>query len=217
MGLTPQFKWAERTDKVYLTVEVPDVTDTVVELTDEGHLSFKGLGGSEKKEYALEVQLFKGIKKDDSKWAASGRNLVFVLAKAEDGYWERLLPTGVKMNNCKADWDLWKDEDEEQTEADFGGMDFGGFGGQGGGGGPGGPGGMGGMGGMGGPGGGGMDMASMMANMGGAGGMGGMDMASMMGGMGGMGGGEEGEDSDDGEDDMPPLEEPEETAEEATK
>ena len=101
MALSPTFTWAERTDKVYLTIEVQDVKDAKIDLTDEGKVSFTGKGGSEKKEYALDVQLFKGIKKDESKWAASDRHIVCVLIKQEEGYWERLLPSGVKMHNCK--------------------------------------------------------------------------------------------------------------------
>eukprot|EP00958_Prasinococcus_capsulatus_P003575 scaffold323_cov414-Prasinococcus_capsulatus_cf.AAC.57 len=44
-----------------------------------------------------------------------------------NGFWGRLLPKGVKMNNCKVDWDKWVDEDEEDgsAEPEFGAdLDF---------------------------------------------------------------------------------------------
>eukprot|EP00241_Pyramimonas_parkeae_P019804 CAMPEP_0114299356 /NCGR_PEP_ID=MMETSP0059-20121206/12929_1 /TAXON_ID=36894 /ORGANISM="Pyramimonas parkeae, Strain CCMP726" /LENGTH=151 /DNA_ID=CAMNT_0001421821 /DNA_START=77 /DNA_END=528 /DNA_ORIENTATION=- len=147
---TPTFKWAERTDKVYVTIEVEDVCGTPsIAIKAEGdhpELVFDGVGGTNKEEYELTVPLFKAIDEENSKWAVGARGIVFILAKKEPEYWERLLPPRVKMNNCKVDWDKWKDEDDDQTDADMGGMDFSG---------------MGGMGGMGG-----MDMQQMMAGMG---------------------------------------------------
>eukprot|EP00232_Nephroselmis_pyriformis_P028273 CAMPEP_0182862094 /NCGR_PEP_ID=MMETSP0034_2-20130328/5865_1 /TAXON_ID=156128 /ORGANISM="Nephroselmis pyriformis, Strain CCMP717" /LENGTH=206 /DNA_ID=CAMNT_0024994103 /DNA_START=60 /DNA_END=680 /DNA_ORIENTATION=- len=199
MTLNPNFKWAERKDKVYVTVDVVDCDKPELSITEKT-LSFKGTDG-EGKVYELKVDFFKDVVPDECVKAVNKRNIVFVLHKAEEGYWERLLPTGVKMNNCKVDFDKWVDEDEDTGAApDLGGMDFSGMGG----------GGMPGMGGMGGMGG----MEGLMGGMGGmGGGMGGMDMEALMaqmkaGGMGGMGGmgGDEGDDGDSDDGDMPELE-----------
>ena len=44
MTLLPTFKWAERTDKVYVTIEVEDAKDTNIEFGKEGQeLIFKGV------------------------------------------------------------------------------------------------------------------------------------------------------------------------------
>lgn len=59
------------------------------------------VGGTNKEEYELTVPLFKAIDEENSKWAVGARGIVFILAKKEPEYWERLLPPRVKMNNCK--------------------------------------------------------------------------------------------------------------------
>eukprot|EP00854_Cymbomonas_tetramitiformis_P022678 gene22678-27376_t len=187
--LAPNFKWAERADKVYITIEIADVKDPKIEISEDGQLTFAATG-SDAKDYALDIKLFKGLNKEESKFAVTGRAIVFVLIKAEEEWWNRLLPEGVKMHNCKVDFDKWADEDDDDAkDVDTSGMDMNSMAG------------MGGMGGMGGEGGG-MDMAAlqqMMASMGGAGAMGGM------GGADGAEDGAEGEEDVDDED-VPPLE-----------
>ncbi|KAK3237896.1 hypothetical protein CYMTET_52058 [Cymbomonas tetramitiformis] len=196
--LAPNFKWAERADKVYITIEIADVKDPKIEISEDGQLTFAATG-SDAKDYALDIKLFKGLNKEESKFAVTGRAIVFVLIKAEEEWWNRLLPEGVKMHNCKVDFDKWADEDDDDAkDVDTSGMDMNSMAGMGG---MGGMPGMGGMGGMGGEGGG-MDMAAlqqMMASMGGAGAMGGM------GGADGAEDGAEGEEDVDDED-VPPLE-----------
>ena len=64
--LTPEFLWAQRKDQIYLTVNVPNVrsSDAVTQLTDDGHVYFKGSGGNvgHEAEYILDINLLKGIK-----------------------------------------------------------------------------------------------------------------------------------------------------------
>eukprot|EP00193_Tetraselmis_chui_P005179 CAMPEP_0177767682 /NCGR_PEP_ID=MMETSP0491_2-20121128/9269_1 /TAXON_ID=63592 /ORGANISM="Tetraselmis chuii, Strain PLY429" /LENGTH=198 /DNA_ID=CAMNT_0019284341 /DNA_START=134 /DNA_END=730 /DNA_ORIENTATION=- len=192
--LTPITFWAQRADKLWITLDVQDCTSPSISFENvdgAGKLEFKGTA-SEGKVYALSLPMFKEIKPDDCKIRAGPRKIELVVFKAEDNdWWPRLTKEKTKDQHIKADWDKWADEDDDEGE---GGGDFdmsnmasmGNFQNMMGGGG------MGGMGGM--------DMASMMGGMGG--GMGGMDMASMMGGM--AGGAEGGEDSDD--EDLPDLE-----------
>ena len=205
-------KWAERKDKLLITVEAKDATDVKVTFEDNKVMACgKGITkvGGEAVEFAVAIELLKTIDIAASTFHVTGAGVQILAIKTEAGaHWEKLTsePSKKFKNYLSCDWALWKDEEDEEADEK---MSFGG-------GGAGGPGGygdmgnmMGGMGGPGGPGGaGGMDMASMMQNMGGAGGaggMGGMDMAEMMknmggaggaGGMGGMGGEE---DSDDEE------------------
>ncbi|GAA5898625.1 p23/wos2 family protein [Sporobolomyces salmoneus] len=231
----PELLWAQRSSAdeanrniVYLTINAADLSpDYSLEITSGNHLSFKGktaqsdskgtaaaAGG---KEYEFELDLYEPVevlRKD-----LRGKSLLLVLKKKEmkEEYWPRLTKDKIKSNFIKTDFNLWKDEDEqddEPVEAADEGMG----------------GGMGGMPpmGMGGPpGAGGMDFASMMQGMGGMGGMGGaggaggaggMDMEAMLkqmqaagvGGPGGEGfeGGEEEEGAEDSSDDdgPPPLE-----------
>lgn len=226
--LLPTVLWAQRSDTLFVTINLPDVEKDSAEinLTDT-NLSFKGK--SEGKDYALELEFVKehgGIdaKAEESKYAIKPRSIQFHLVKKEEGSWGRLLENKqLQKTNVKVDFNKWVDSDEEEEGFNTQGMDDlgGGMGGMppGMGGMPPGmggmPPGMGGMPGMGGPGGaGGMDMEklqAMMAQMGGgAGGAGGMpDMASMMGGMGGPPGGEadiSAEDGGDSDDDLPELE-----------
>ncbi|GBF94029.1 hypothetical protein Rsub_07297 [Raphidocelis subcapitata] len=209
---TPNVLWAQRPNCVYVTIDVQDVKDPKVELSNDAdgkhaRVQFDGKTG-EGTSYSLDLQLYGAVDKDKSKFNTMPRNIVMVLEKTEAGSWPRLTKESAKGDkHIKVDWDKWVDSDEEAAE-DFDMSGMGGFGG-----GMGGMPGMEGMGGMGGMGG--------MPGMPGMGGMGGMDlqqlMASMGGGMGGpggmdmMGGGEEGGDSDDdgdGDDDeLPPLEE----------
>lgn len=222
-----QIKWAEREDKVWVTVNHPSPTDVKTDLTAT---SLKVSFTARDQPYAFEFEFNKEIKVDDTKQSdlSKARLLEFCFFKAEDGDWG-------KIAKCKApwiqvDWDKWADSDAEDEAPGAGGAgDFDmsqmmGMGGKGGGkgmpdmGGMGGMGdmmgGMGGMPGMGGEGGaGGMDMAAMMQMMGkggkgdGKGGMpdfSGLDMDALKGMMGGEGGDEAGGDSDD---DLPDLEE----------
>jgi len=190
-------KWAQRKDIIYLTIELPDVKDESLTLTND-KLVFAGKSNG--KDYVLNLEFLHPLDADASSWKVLQRSVQLVLAKADPDaeFWVRLLKDKVlEKTNVKIDWDKYVDEDEaEGKDIDMSNMEgasnFGGGGGM--------DGGMGGMGGMGGPGGpgGGMDpamMAQMMGGMGGgAGGPGGgMDLQAMMaqmgGGMGGMGGG----------------------------
>ena len=38
----PNLKWAERKDKVFVTIELNDVKDPKIELTDDNRLKFSG-------------------------------------------------------------------------------------------------------------------------------------------------------------------------------
>lgn len=123
------FKWAERSDRVFLTLEVPDCKDVKISIEKEGtEVQFRGKTATA--EYDQTIPLANKVDTDKSQWAVGERNIVLILIKPEgedDAFWNRLLPKGVKMNNCKIDWDKCVDEDEEdEAEApQFGeGMDF---------------------------------------------------------------------------------------------
>ena len=184
----PNLKWAQRRELVYITIDVLDVEKTDISLSEDGKLTFRA-NAANKQKIGFDMELFKAVDKEASRWNLKGRNVILKLAKKDDDleeYWPRLTKNKDKNARITVDWSRWVDEDEaDQAPADDGMEGMQGFGG-----------GAGGMGGM--------DMQQMMAQMqgmggmGGAGGAGGMDMNAMMQQMQGMNmGGMGGPDSDD--------------------
>lgn len=121
----PSCKWAERDDKVILTVDVRNVPkDAKIALKDN-------VVSVEYGEIKAEIKLFKDVITEESSWAVTPRGIVFQLKKKEKGYWNRLIE-GKAPAWIKVDWDLWRDEDESEDEEkddpmagmDFSNMDF---------------------------------------------------------------------------------------------
>jgi len=205
--LHPNAVWAQRTDVIFLTIQLEDCKDPTIKM-EETSMTFKGHGGPDKKEYTLNVDLYGEIDTEKSIHSVRDRAIEFIFKKKEDGpYWPRLTKSTTKHHWLKIDFNKWVDEDESGDEGGMmppGGM----MPGMGGMGGMGGMPGMGGMGGMGG-----------MPGMGGMGGMnfGGGDggnFEEMMRQMGGLGGGADGKpslddldkESDSDDEDLPDLE-----------
>jgi prostaglandin-E synthase len=203
MSRHPEVLWAQRTDKVLITIALPDPIDPKINVDASGKLEFSAKAGADKTPYELDLELAGEIDNEKSKIQITNRHILAVLEKKEPGYWDKLLKgKGKTPNYIKVDWSKWVDEDEEKGEFDTSNMqDFSQFGGMGGG-----------MGGMG----------DMMGGMGGMGGAGGMDQQKLQemlaglqaqggagGAMGGLGDTGPGEDADsDDDDDLPELEKP---------
>ncbi|PSC67277.1 HSP20-like chaperone [Micractinium conductrix] len=203
MPLSPMVLWAQRADRLLLTIDLQSCKDPQISITNDeaaktGRLTFRGNAhshatGPEEHAYQLDLEFYGEIDEKDIKQHTTERYITLAIAKkGAHEHWPRLLKAaGKPAPNIKVDWDKWVDEDEEEegnpaADAGFDLSAFQNFGGMGGG--------MGGMGGMGGGG-----MADLMAGMGGG-----------MGGFGGdmsddeeEGAGEKGGDSDD---DLPDLE-----------
>lgn len=54
----PEVKWAQRADKVYITVLLPDAKDAKVNLEPEGVFTFSASAGAEDHTYELKLELF---------------------------------------------------------------------------------------------------------------------------------------------------------------
>ncbi|MQL94372.1 hypothetical protein Taro_027029 [Colocasia esculenta] len=124
----PEVKWAQRADKVYITILLPDAKDVKVNLEPEGALSFSAYGGAENNLYELKLDLYD----KESKINVGVRNIFCVVEKVEKVWWKKLLRGDEKPPHyLKVDWDKWADEDEDTGpgDLDFGGMDFSKFGG----------------------------------------------------------------------------------------
>ncbi|CAD6265617.1 unnamed protein product [Miscanthus lutarioriparius] len=184
MSRHPEVKWAQRIDKVYITVQLPDAKDAKVNLEPDGVFTFSGSAGTNV--YELKLDLNDKVNVEASKISVGVRSIFCIVEKAEAKWWKKLVRDDQRAPHfVKVDWDKWVDEDDDGTDVNLDGMDFSNFAG------------MGGMGGMG-------DMAGLgglggMGGMGGLGGMGGMGGLGGMGGMGGMGMDDFEDESDDEE------------------
>jgi hypothetical protein len=129
-------KWAEREDKVYLTVLLPDAKNPKVNVDPEGIFTFSATAGTENHCYELKFDLLDKVNVEECKINIGVRNIVCVLEKTEKKWWKKLLRgDGKAPHYVKVDWDKWVDEDDDTggpSDFDLGGMDFSKFGDMGG-------------------------------------------------------------------------------------
>ncbi|KAM0998448.1 hypothetical protein ACFX2I_008186 [Malus domestica] len=134
----PEVKWAQRVDKVFLTVLLPDAKDAKVKLEPDGTFSFSASAGAENHQYELKLDLFDKVNVEESKINVGVRSIFCIVEKAEPEWWPKLLRgDGKTPHYVKVDWDKWVDEDDDTAgsgpgDMDLGGMDFSKFGGMGG-------------------------------------------------------------------------------------
>ncbi|XP_020101111.1 uncharacterized protein OsI_027940-like isoform X2 [Ananas comosus] len=120
MSRHPTLKWAQRSDKLYLTIDLPDAKDVKLNLEPEGKFTFSAT--KDGAPYELNIELFDKVDTKESKSNIGVRNIVCVAKKAEKKWWSRLLKQeGKPLAFVKVDWDKWIDEDEEDEKA---GVDF---------------------------------------------------------------------------------------------
>ncbi|CAL9131307.1 unnamed protein product [Musa textilis] len=134
MSRHPEVKWAQRLDKVYITVQLPDARDVKVNLEPDGSFTFSATAGAGNNTYELQMDLFDKVNKEASKINIGVRSIFCVVEKAERGWWKKLLRgDGKAPHYVKVDWDKWVDEDDDGPgDLDLGGMDFSNFGNMGG-------------------------------------------------------------------------------------
>ncbi|XP_055809849.1 co-chaperone protein p23-1-like [Solanum dulcamara] len=130
MSRHPSVKWAQRSDKVFITVELPDAKNVKQKLEPEGKFSFSATAGADNVPYEVVLDLFDKIDVDESKSSITSRNICYLVKKAEDKWWSRLIKQeGKPPTFLKADWDKWVDEDEQDStpagaDMDLGDIDF---------------------------------------------------------------------------------------------
>ena len=91
-----------------------DCADAEVKLFAEGRVSFTGTAGD--KAYALELDLYGGIKPDESRTDKRSGGVALTVMKAEVGdHWPRL-GKEKKNNRVRVNFDLWQDQDKEEEE-----------------------------------------------------------------------------------------------------
>ncbi|KAJ0024799.1 hypothetical protein Pint_07842 [Pistacia integerrima] len=130
----PSVKWAQTSDKVFITIDLPDAQDVKLKLEPEGKFFFSATSGADKIPYEVDFDLFDNVDVNESKASVGLRNICYLVKKAESKWWSRLVKQGGKPPVfLKVDWDKWVDEDEETDEKkresagadmDFGDFDF---------------------------------------------------------------------------------------------
>jgi len=112
----PQLKWAQRKDKVYITFDLIEVQDPKIDIVDGKVLKFSG--SDKNHSYALELELYEEISKEESKYVFATRNIFLNLKKKTKGpYWPRLTKNAAKLNFINVDWNLYIDEDDEEENS----------------------------------------------------------------------------------------------------
>ncbi|XP_062024712.1 co-chaperone protein p23-1-like [Rosa rugosa] len=130
MSRHPIVKWAQRPDTLYITIDLPDAQDVKLKLEPEGKFLFSATTGPEKTPYEVDLDLYDKIDVNESKASIGLRNIRYLVTKAENKWWSRLIKQeGKPPVFLKVDWDKWVDEDEEEgqglgNDMDFGDMDF---------------------------------------------------------------------------------------------
>eukprot|EP01106_Pelomyxa_sp_JSP_P010893 TRINITY_DN28689_c0_g1_i1.p1 TRINITY_DN28689_c0_g1~~TRINITY_DN28689_c0_g1_i1.p1 ORF type:complete len:241 (-),score=74.41 TRINITY_DN28689_c0_g1_i1:1-723(-) len=108
--IVPSSKWAERKDRIFFTIEVPDLKTVNVKLTPAGVLTF------EAGKYKLHTELLKEIDVEKSKWGIQARGVAFDIRKKADGWWGKLTKEA-RPRWLSVDWHRWKDEDDDTADA----------------------------------------------------------------------------------------------------
>ncbi|KAK7364719.1 hypothetical protein VNO80_13460 [Phaseolus coccineus] len=115
MSRHPEVLWAQRSDKVYLTVALPDAKDVSVKCEPQGLFSFSA-SGVQDESYSFSLELYGSIGPEGCKTKSGLRNILCSVQKGEKGWWKRLLKSEEKpAPYLKVDWNKWCDEDEEST------------------------------------------------------------------------------------------------------
>mmetsp|Transcript_57027 Transcript_57027/g.92841 ORF Transcript_57027/g.92841 Transcript_57027/m.92841 type:complete len:165 (-) Transcript_57027:249-743(-) len=114
--LHPATKWAQRKDRLMLTIELSDCQKPDISITST-HLHFSAKGGKEQKIYSLELEFHKDVVPEESKQHVTAREISLNIKKKEEGpYWPRLLKDSKKPSFLHTDFNRWRDEDDSEEE-----------------------------------------------------------------------------------------------------
>ncbi|KAI4363925.1 hypothetical protein MLD38_020084 [Melastoma candidum] len=109
----PEVLWAQRSDKVYLTVSLPDAKDVSVKCEKEGLFAFSAIG-AQGEPVTFSLELYAAVAPEGCKTKTGLRSIICSIQKEEKGWWRRLLKSEERpAPYLKVDWNKWCDEDEE--------------------------------------------------------------------------------------------------------
>ena len=108
----PIIKWAQRKDRLFITINVVHSKKPILDLTDGKKLKYQGTDG--KINYAFELEFYEEILKEGSKYTLDARNVFLNLQKKNPGpYWPRLIKDKKKYHWIEVDWLYFTEEDED--------------------------------------------------------------------------------------------------------
>ena len=108
----PTLKWAQRKDKLYITINVVHSKKPTIEIKGK-KMKYEGTDGT--KNYSFEIELYDEIDTENSKYTLDTRNIFLNLKKKKSGdYWPRLTFDKVKFHWIEIDLNYFVDEDEEE-------------------------------------------------------------------------------------------------------
>ncbi|XP_071690542.1 co-chaperone protein p23-2 [Rutidosis leptorrhynchoides] len=111
----PEVLWAQRADKVYLTLALTNAKDIVVKCEPHGSFNFSAVGAKDET-YEVNLELYGKIVPESCKTQLGLRNILCTVQKDEKGWWKRLLKSEEKpAPYIKVDWNRWCDEDDESA------------------------------------------------------------------------------------------------------
>ncbi|EPX70750.1 p23 Wos2 [Schizosaccharomyces octosporus yFS286] len=128
----PEVLWAQRShpenpekNVVYLTVVIPDAVEPKINLTSEKLVIDSKSGAAA--HYAVQIDFFKEIDTEKSKYSLTGRNIFFVLFKKElqEEFWPRLTKEKLRLHWLRTDFERWVDEDEQEAQPEAAANPFG--------------------------------------------------------------------------------------------
>ncbi|KAI3921825.1 hypothetical protein MKX01_005514, partial [Papaver californicum] len=116
---------AQRSEKIFINVDLPDANDVKLKLEPQGRFVF--LATKDGIPYEVDIELYDKINVEESKVNNDVRIIVYVIKKAESKWWSRLLKQkGKPPVFLRVDWDKWivEDDEKEKTDMDFNDVDF---------------------------------------------------------------------------------------------
>eukprot|EP01123_Difflugia_compressa_P011577 TRINITY_DN468_c0_g1_i1.p1 TRINITY_DN468_c0_g1~~TRINITY_DN468_c0_g1_i1.p1 ORF type:complete len:162 (+),score=36.01 TRINITY_DN468_c0_g1_i1:94-579(+) len=120
--IRPPTLWAQRKEVIYLKLDVADIKNENIQLTDT-KLIFKSSGGDQGILYELDIEFCEEVSKEGSKWAVHGKSMELVIKKKTPAFWPRLTKSKAKYPWLAIDWSKWADEDDADEELDTSYMD----------------------------------------------------------------------------------------------
>ncbi|KAL6507087.1 hypothetical protein OROHE_021986 [Orobanche hederae] len=119
MSRKPEVLWAQRSDKVYLTISLPDAKDISVNCEPDGLFTFSAVGVNGEP-FNFTLQLYDNTAPQGCKTKICFRNILCSIQKEQKGWWKRLLKSEEKLAPyIKVDWNKWCDEDDEESESNL--------------------------------------------------------------------------------------------------
>ncbi|CAN4109381.1 unnamed protein product [Withania somnifera] len=124
MSRHPEVLWAQRSEKVYLTISLPDAEDVSVKYDPDGVFNFSAVGVNGDS-FSFTLQLFGNVSPERCKTNTGLRNIICSIQKEQKGWWPRLLKSQEKPAPfLKVDWNKWCDEDDEEYYSDDDGVAY---------------------------------------------------------------------------------------------